>query len=73
MNGDVLDYENQIEKLLKRETLEEANVEINDELVYINSVAFVRPDETPVVLIKFAAKYLAGDVKFEQGAFTDFA
>ncbi len=73
MNGDVLDYENQIEKLLKRETLEEANIEINDELVYINSVAFIRPDETPVVLIKFAAKYLSGDVKFEERSFTDFA
>ena len=73
MNGDVLDFENQIEKLLQRESLEEANVEINTDLVYINSVAFVRPDGIPVVLIKFAAKYLSGDVKFEPGAFTDFA
>jgi len=72
MNGDVLDFENEIEKLLKRESKEEANVEISEEIVYINSVAFIRPDGIPVMLIKFAAKYISGDVKFEEGAFTDF-
>ena len=73
MNGDVIDFENAVEKLLKREVQEEAGIEIENNLQYINSVAFVRPDETPVVLVKFAAKYKSGDVKLEEGAFTDFA
>ena len=73
MNGDVIDFENSIEDLLKREVLEEAGIVIDNKLFYINSVAFVRPDETPVVLVKFAAKYVSGDVIPEVGAFTDFA
>ncbi len=72
INGDVLDYEYAVENLLVRETMEEAGVEIYPELKYINSVSFIRPDETPVVLVKFAAKYKSGDVVLEKGAFTDF-
>ena len=73
VNGDVLDFENAIEDLLKREAKEEAGIEIKDGLAYINSVAFVRPDETPVVLVKFAARYKGGDVVLEEGAFTEYA
>ena len=73
MNGDVLDFENAVEDLLKREVVEEAGIEIQDDLIYINSVAFIRPDGIPVVLVKFAAKYKSGQIKLEQGAFTDFA
>lgn len=73
MNGDIYDYEDAIEKLLQRETLEEAGVEIENDFKYLNNVAFIRPDETPVVLVKFAAKYRSGEVKLEEGAFTDFA
>lgn len=73
MNGDVFDFENAVEDLLKREVWEEAGIEIEDDLTYINSVAFVRPDGIPVVLVKFAAKYKSGNIKLEQGAFTDFA
>lgn len=73
INGEVLDYENAIEDLLMREVEEEAGIEIEDQLHYINSVAFIRPDETPVVLIKFAAKYKSGEVVPEAGAFTDYA
>ena len=72
MNGDVLDFEYAVEDLLKRETLEEAGVEIENKLKYINSVAFVRPDGIPVILVKFAAKYKSGDVKLEEGSFTDY-
>ena len=72
MNGDVLDFEDAVEDLLKRETLEEAGVEIENKLKYINSVAFVRPDGIPVILVKFAAKYKSGDVKLEEGSFTDY-
>ncbi|MEK6842686.1 MAG: NUDIX domain-containing protein [Nanoarchaeota archaeon] len=73
MNGEVLDFENVIEDLLKREVLEESGIEIENDLHYINSVAFIRPDGIPVVLVKFAAKYKSGDVKLEEKAFTDFA
>lgn len=73
INGDVLDFESAVENLLKREVWEEANVEIQGKLQYINSVAFVRPDEIPVVLVKFAARYQKGQVKPEKGGFTDYA
>ena len=73
LNGDVIDFENAVEDLLKRETREEAGVEIEDEFAYINSVAFIRPDEVPVVMVKLAAKYKSGEVKPEVGAFTDYA
>jgi|TARA_Y100000034_G_C6641241_1_gene280294 ADP-ribose pyrophosphatase YjhB (NUDIX family) len=73
INGNVLDFEESLEKLLKREALEEAGIDVYDDFVYINSVAFIRPDETPVMLVKFAAKYKSGEVKPEKGAFTDFA
>lgn len=73
MNGDVFDFENAVEDLLIRESKEEANVDIDTKLHYINSVAFIRPDGVPVVLVKFAAQYLGGDVVPEKGGFTDFA
>lgn len=73
MNGDVFDFEDAIEELLAREVREEAGIEIERELKYINSIAFVRPDGIPAILIKFAAKYKGGDVVFEDGAFVDHA
>ncbi|MGI0100494.1 MAG: NUDIX domain-containing protein [Candidatus Micrarchaeaceae archaeon] len=73
INGDVLDYENAIEELLSREVMEEAGIKIKKDLAYINSVAFVRPDGIPVVLVKLAARYDSGDVKLEEGSFTDYA
>ena len=73
INGDVLDFENAVEKLLAREAEEEAGAEIAGDLKYINSVAFVRPDGIPVVLVKFAVKYKSGEVRPEPGAFTDHA
>jgi len=72
-NGEVLDFENSVEDLLKREVLEEAGIETQDDLIYLNSVAFVRPDETPVLLVKFAAKYKQGEVVLEEDAFDDYA
>ncbi len=73
LNGEVIDFENAIEELLKREVKEEAGIEIYDNLHYINSVAFIRPDETPVILVKFAAKYKLGEVVLEKGSFTEHA
>ncbi|MEN9613815.1 MAG: hypothetical protein RLZZ347_122 [Candidatus Parcubacteria bacterium] len=73
INGDVLDYQDAIEKLLIRETKEEAGIEIYSDFQYINSVAFIRPDEVPVILVKFCAQYKKGKVVLEKGSFTDFA
>ena len=73
INGDILDFENSVEKLLEREVFEEAEIEIYPSLKYINSVAFIRPDEIPVILVKFAAKYKQGKVTIEPNSFTDYA
>lgn len=73
LNGDVLDFEDAVEELLAREVREEAGIDIERNLKYINSVAFVRPDEIPVILVKFAAKYKDGEVHPEQGDFEDYA
>jgi len=73
VNGDILDYENAVEDLLVRETKEESGVDVEQPFIYLNSVAFIRPDETPVVLVKFAAKYKSGEVVVEEGSFTDYA
>ncbi len=73
INGDVLDYNDMVEKLLIREAKEEANIEIEPTFKYIQSKTFIRPDEVPVVLLKFTASYKGGDVIVEEGAFTDYA
>ena len=73
LNGDVLDFEDAVEELLAREAKEEAGIDIEKDLKYINSVAFIRPDEIPVILVKFAVKYKNGEVKIEDGAFIDHA
>jgi len=73
LNGDVLDFDNAIEDLLKRETLEECGVEIENELSYINSSVFVRPDGIPVAFVKFAAKYKSGEIDLSESAFTEYA
>ena len=73
MNGNIYDFEDAVEKLLVREVKEEAGVDIKgDDFRYINSVAFIRPDETPVVLIKLAARYKSGTVVLED-SFSDYA
>lgn len=73
MNGDVIDFENAVEDLLKRECREESGIEITGPFHYINSVAFVRPDGIPVLLVKLAARYKEGQVALEKGSFTDHA
>lgn len=73
MNGDVIDFEDAVEDLLVREAKEESGVDIGRDLAYVNSVAFIRPDGVPVLLVKFAARYLGGAVALEKGSFTDHA
>lgn len=73
VNGEVLDYQDAVEKLLAKEVKEEAGIQIGKELVYINSVAFIRPDGIPVILIKLGGKYEGGEVTLEADGFDDFA
>jgi 8-oxo-dGTP pyrophosphatase MutT (NUDIX family) len=73
LNGDVIDFEDAVSKLIEREVFEEAGIKIQSQLHYINDMAFIRPDEIPVVLIKFAAIYKSGQVHVEKGSFDDFA
>ncbi|MFC1663189.1 NUDIX domain-containing protein [Patescibacteria group bacterium] len=65
LNGNVLDFENAIEKLLKREIKEEANITIENSIKYINNVAYIRPDGTPSMMVKYAVKYKSGKVILE--------
>ena len=73
MHDDVPAFENMAEDLLVREVGEEAGVEIMLPLRYLRSVAFVRPDGVPVMLIIFAVRYKSGKVKIEVDSFTDSA
>jgi 8-oxo-dGTP pyrophosphatase MutT (NUDIX family) len=70
-NG-VLYFDDAIEGLLKREVFEEAGIQIEDNIHYLASMVFVRPDETPVILVRFAAKYKEGEVKIDSNDFSDF-
>jgi 8-oxo-dGTP pyrophosphatase MutT (NUDIX family) len=73
LNGDVIDFEDAVLKLLEREVFEEAGIKIRQPVNYISDMAFIRPDEIPVVLLKFAAKYKSGKVKVEAGSFDNYA
>lgn len=73
MNGEVFDFEDAVEDLLVREIKEEAGIDIEKNFQYINSIAFVRPDGVPAVLVKFAAQYRKGEIHLEKGAFSDYA
>lgn len=70
-NFDIPNWEEAIEKLLSREAEEEARVKVIEPR-YLTSVAFVRPDEVPVICPKFALKYKSGKVK-PAAKFDDFA
>lgn len=70
--GDVVNFVNPVGKLLAREIKEEANIEVDEDVVYTGkNILAVRPDEIPVLFMLFAAVYKSGEVKFEAGAFTD--
>jgi len=73
MNGDVFDFENVLEDLLAREIKEECDLEVTGRPNYINSVAYIRPDGVPVMMLKFAINYQSGEVKIEDDAFDDYA
>ena len=72
INGEVIDFEHAIEDLLTREVHEEAGIELETSMQYLNGTVFVRPDGIPVVMLKFAVQYKSGEVKLEEGSFSDY-
>lgn len=73
MNGDVFDFQGAVADLLRRESKEEANIELGDNFRLLGDIVFVRPDGIPVVMLQFGAEYAGGEVKPEVGAFTEAA
>lgn len=62
---------NVVENLIKREVKEEVNLDIEDP-EYCSSISFIRPDNLPVIILSFYAKYKAGQIKLEP-SLTDHA
>lgn len=62
---------NLVEKLVRRETKEECGLTI-DKVTYLNDIVFVRPDNVPVVCVKFASMHKSGKVKIAP-EFDDYA
>lgn len=62
---------NILENLLKREILEETGLKIKN-IQYLASLAFVRPDNIPVIVISMFADFDSGEVKLCKDL-TDFA
>lgn len=70
-NFDILDWEHLVEKLVKREAKEECGLDVDD-LKYLDSVVYLRPDKVPTVCIKFAVKRKRGKVSIAS-EFDDYA
>jgi 8-oxo-dGTP pyrophosphatase MutT (NUDIX family) len=70
-DGDVTIFEDAIPRLLEREVQEESGLKIGENVKYIGSKVFVRPDGIPVVLLKFGVQYQSGDILLEENAFTE--
>ena len=54
-----------IESSLRREIKEEVNLEVGP-LNYLLDLAFIRPDNVPVVILSFWAKYKSGKIKLDE-------
>ncbi|MFA6476492.1 MAG: NUDIX domain-containing protein [Candidatus Paceibacterota bacterium] len=56
-----------LEKTLRREVREEVNVEM-EKPEYLMDLTFIRPDNIPVLVLSYYAKYLSGEVKLDDDA-----
>jgi 8-oxo-dGTP diphosphatase len=54
-----------IETTLRREVKEEVNLEI-EKPEYLCDIAFIRPDNVPVIILSYFAKYKSGEVKLDK-------
>lgn len=64
-------WENVVETAQIREIKEEVGVEIAD-VEYLLNFAFIRPDNIPVLVMTYCARYVSGDVILDEDA-TEFA
>ncbi len=55
---------NVAEKLLRREVREEVGLEI-DNIKYLTSITFIRPDSIPTIILSYYADYVSGEVELE--------
>ena len=55
---------NVLEDVVKREIMEEVGIEVKN-IRYITSLAFIRPDQKPGVIVSFMANYKNGDIKLD--------
>jgi len=62
---------NVFEDVAAREVLEETNLNIKN-LGYVTSLAFIRPDNIPTIVISFCADYDSGEIKLCEDM-SDFA
>lgn len=56
---------NVLEKVLKREVKEETGLEIKN-LKYLTSMTFIKPDNTPVLIVSLYADYSNGEVELDE-------
>lgn len=61
-----------VEETLKREVKEEVNLDI-EKPEYLLDLIFIRPDNVPVLVLSYYAKYKSGDVVLEEGDSTEHA
>jgi len=66
-----VNWYNVIESLVLREVKEETNLELNG-LDYLTSLAFIRPDGVPCVIISMFGDYVSGELKL-CNALTEYA
>src|SRR5437016_4587788 len=62
---------NVLEKVLRREVMEETGIEINN-IEYVTSLATVHGDGNPSLVISCMADYVSGEIKLQEGETADF-
>jgi 8-oxo-dGTP pyrophosphatase MutT (NUDIX family) len=61
-----------LEKVLRKEIMEEANIEIRN-IGYVSSLVFIRPNGCSTIIISLHGEYSAGDVKLAKDELVEHA
>jgi ADP-ribose pyrophosphatase YjhB (NUDIX family) len=73
-NEPIQGIDNILGKLAMREGKEECGLDVSaDDAAVIKNKVFVRPDGVPVFMTTLATTYEGGEVKLEDGAFSEYA
>jgi 8-oxo-dGTP pyrophosphatase MutT (NUDIX family) len=73
-NAPIDGVDNILGQLAKREAAEECGLNVSAESAKVLSdKVFIRPDNIPVFMTVLSAVYTGGDIKLEEGAFSDYA